>query len=302
MNHYSGEPMFIDPKVEQYGSHMIMSNVVRPARTSFVNIDTRFCDDFVTSTDYSATVSLPDKLCDVAAVRVAAAEVPMSFYTVSASLGNSFFAVTAASATAAAVVTVADGCYTTSTLAAAVNAALTTAGLTGLTYSIVSNLSKFTAGASPSGTYTFAFDTDATGVFDKYDFKGKMGWMLGFRAQSYTLASGATLTSPSFVDTNPLKYIYVAVDDFSGSARPAMQGAVARAFVNKRIIARIAPDAAFGGVALAHASRGTLVSDRRTYAGKTDIQRLSIQLVSPTGLPLNLNGLDFSLVLEVEHC
>jgi hypothetical protein len=46
---------------------------------------------------------------------------------------------------------------------------------------------------------------------------------------------------------------------------------------------------------------GALVSDTRSYTGKADLQRLNIQLLNEFGNPVNLNGLDISLCLEIEH-
>jgi hypothetical protein len=43
------------------------------------------------------------------------------------------------------------------------------------------------------------------------------------------------------------------------------------------------------------------LSDRRQYSGKVDIQKLNVQLIDDTGTPVDLNGLDFSFCLEVEH-
>lgn len=44
-----------------------------------------------------------------------------------------------------------------------------------------------------------------------------------------------------------------------------------------------------------------LVSDRRKYEHKTDIYKLKLQLVDEWGTLLDLNYLDFSVVLEVEY-
>lgn len=289
--------MFIDPKVNQYGSHMVMSNVVRPPRNGFVAIDTRFSDD-------GTTISLADKICDVASIKITAAEIPMSFYNISKALGNNCFGIYVPSATTITMVTILDGYYTTATIAAAINTALTTAGLTAITYTVSNNVSSFVIDSSLVGTYTFQFDTDATGGFDKYEFNAKLGWLLGFRAQAYTAIAGTTLLSPAFVDANPIKYVYIAVDDFSGCARPTMQCANANSQINKRILARIGIDPVqhpFGSVLVTDATYGTMVSDRRTYAGKADIQRLSVQLISPAGLPLDLHGLNFSFVIEIEY-
>jgi len=44
-----------------------------------------------------------------------------------------------------------------------------------------------------------------------------------------------------------------------------------------------------------------LICDERIYAGKVDLQKLKVQLLNEAGIPLNLNGLDFSFCLEVLH-
>ena len=295
MNRYTGEPLFIDPKVDQYGSHMIMHNVSRPDRTSFVTIDTRFSDDYTNDN----IISLPNRICDVKSIRVISAEIPVSYYNISASLGNNCFTITT-NTNVLYIITIPDGNYaTTDVLSIALNTAIITAGLSGISYTVVSGRSYFTA---TSGTYTLAFDVDSLGATDKYNFKDKLGWMLGIRTQFILVSS--VYIAPTLINISPLNYFYVAVDDFSNAARAAMPGAVSRALIDRRILGRVAINTTefpFGSVLFAHGSRGSLITDRREYMGKTDLQRFCVQLISPCGKEINLNGLDFSFVLEIEH-
>jgi hypothetical protein len=297
MNRYTGEPLFIDPKVDQYGSHMVMRNVSRPDRTSFITIDTRFGDDYTSNN----IISLPNCICDVKSIRVVSAEIPMSYYNISAALGNNCFTITN-TANVVYIIIIPDGNYaTTAALSTALGTALTTAGLLGISYTVISGQSQFTA---ISDAYTLAFDVDSTGATDKYNFKDKLGWLLGLRTQSSAILSGATFIAPALVNISPIKYLYIAVDDFSSAARAAMLGAVSRALIDRRILGRVAVNTdefPFGSVLFAHAARGSLITDKREYMGKTDLQRFCVQLVSPCGKAINLNGLDFSFVLEIEH-
>lgn len=48
-------------------------------------------------------------------------------------------------------------------------------------------------------------------------------------------------------------------------------------------------------------SNGVLISDTRTYSGKTDIQRMNIELVNEWGKIINMNGSDFRFLLKIEH-
>jgi hypothetical protein len=51
----------------------------------------------------------------------------------------------------------------------------------------------------------------------------------------------------------------------------------------------------------ANVSIGYLLSDTRCYTGKKDLQKLGVELVNEYGNTVNLNGLDFSVALEIEH-
>ena len=47
MNHsFDKSTLFMEPNTTQYGSHMVMTNVVKPKRTKYLNIDTRFRDEY----------------------------------------------------------------------------------------------------------------------------------------------------------------------------------------------------------------------------------------------------------------
>mgnify|MGYP006899657051 FL=1 len=74
--------------------------------------------------------------------------------------------------------------------------------------------------------------------------------------------------------------------------------------LNKNIIARISLDRSnygFGSYLPANNQNGLLLSDRREYSGKIDLHKLNLQIVNEIGIPLPLNGFDFSLCLEIEH-
>jgi hypothetical protein len=78
---------------------------------------------------------------------------------------------------------------------------------------------------------------------------------------------------------------------------------LSKSFINKNIIARIATNFAdfpYGSILTAR-KNGLLVCDCREFTGKVNLQKLNVQLVNEYGYPVNLNGLDFSFCIEVEH-
>lgn len=299
--------LFLDPKVSQHGSNMVMTNVSKPTKTKFLNIDTNFSDDLThNSANYNKidTVSftIPEKITDVKTVKVATAEIPYSFYSISTSLGNNFFKITTSSDNAEHIITIDDDNYTINTIIASVNEAFTKKGVS---ISIANyNGHAVLTNTHSTETYTIHFDINMHGVNDKYMFKSKLGWILGFRVQSVELAPTATAESNSIMDINTINYLYLIVDEYTSVFTNTFISPQSGCFMNKKILAKITIDKtnyAFGDVIHASAQLGTLLTDTRTYIGKTDLQRLSIQLVNRFGTPIVLNGLDFSFTLQITH-
>lgn len=162
---------------------------------------------------------------------------------------------------------------------------------------------------------------------------GGLGWTLGFRqAVEYSFAAA---TWSALGDRPPKltpRYCYVAVDEYcarksNGSfLAPRGGSSSSSAAVSQNILARAASQNAYRmqySVYLAAAAAsaaaplppvitlpadlvvpcalGALSSDTRIYGAKgVDIQRLRVQLLDEYGAPLDVQGLDFSLCLEMD--
>lgn len=306
---------FLQPKVSQYGRNMVMTNVSKPTQKQYWNIDTRFHDDY---DNYSRmingnpipfyTFTLPQPINDVKSIRVVNMELPISFYTISAALGNNVMQVNNS------LLVVPDGNYTAATLKTAINARLTALSLSTLVHDVSNNKSTFTNSTGSVVTLDFAVKASktnsctnvsalgATADFDKFNFKSKLGWILGFRNTTYTIANGATLTSENIVDINPLRYFYLVLDEFTQGNQNSFISPMPMSIINKNILAKISLDSvhyAFGTIMPVNELNGLLKSDVRSYNGRVNLQKLKIQLVNEYGEPVNLNGLDFSFCLEI---
>ena len=139
--YFDNRDAFLQPQVTQHGSHMVMTNVHKDKRVMHWNIDTRFRDDYdsyaLTTSGglvQSYTFTLPQPINDVRSISVNNAEIPISFYNISAAMGNNVMKV------GTTLVTVADGFYTSTTLRTALNAVLS-----GLTFDISSNSNPYTS-------------------------------------------------------------------------------------------------------------------------------------------------------------
>jgi len=427
--------MFLDPKVKQYGSHMVMSNVNKPTKTKYVNVDTKFSDEYNNFSVANYNITLPERINDVKSLTVATMELPMSFYNISSALGNNSFQITNLEVVTTLpyltqlstgsinsdnqfvdTIVIPDGYYTITELKTTINSLINkikriptntngnivvdytgaivyeSDGVTILTlttdnclcepdgtptyvkwgdaghldipagresgnyvtdaygnfkvklqsdtYVFVSNHLKntsdlrfdyYTKGSLGSQGYFYSTGSDMEidftindkGNFDKYNFKSKLGWALGFRNLNYTITydyspsegdydatdglgpDGQPLRYGEFlVDLNSTRYVYLALEEFNKGSQNSFVSPTAHSLINKNIIARISLDRAnygFGNYLPANKQNGLLLSDVRGYSGKIDLNKINLQIVSDIGTPLPLNGYDFSLCLEIEH-
>lgn len=297
-----GKSSFLGPRVDQYDGHMVMSNVSKPTKRKFINLDTKYRDDYSTGSQCEFTLS--DRITDVKAMVVRNIEIPQTMYNFSSAIGNTYFQLVDPSGNKT-MVTIADGYYTPDIISDAVNTAIqsTTGNFKKLEFSTdIVMVSKSIFDCS-GGSLTINFAVNSTGQPDAYNVKRKLGWFLGFRNTSYSITTAQT-PSEAFIDYSGLKYLYLAVDEYTRGNQNSFTAALPSSLVRKNILARIAMNTTsfpFGTFLPANNFNGYLLSDRRTYAGKVDIQRLSVQLVDDVGVPVSLNGMDYSFCLEVEH-
>lgn len=339
--YFDTKDMFMDPKVNQYSGHMVMTGVTKPTKTRYLTIDTRFrtnaqtlvvptpsvtssnapnCKKLTPSinnkhTVYNANCStkeyddisynrlsnfsfdLPYRINDVKSISITSVEIPLSFYNISAALGNNAFQIT--TGTLQRIIVVPDNQYTESTLSSTMNNLLMG---TGLTYSVVNKFSVFT-NTSPTAT-TINFDVDMYGSQITTNIRFRLGGILGYPYTSYVINITKNIQSPGFLDLHGPRYLYLDLDEFSNSNPLSFSTQFDNTSNNKNILGRVTTDRAifqFGTVMPANLGNGYLSSDTRVYSGKVDLYRLNVRLVNEIGLPIDLNGQDFSFCLQIQH-
>lgn len=342
MSKYFGNSnSFLEPKVKQYGTHQVMTGVCKSTRNTFINIDIRYKDEttyssatsseaktsfsvypmtctpappappnnttipyFVgTNTSTNCNVTLSAKINGVKNITVCNAEIPISFYNVSYAIGNTCFKIIdlSISPNVETLIQLDEGEYTVDSLVSAINTKLTGTGFTISILNGKTTISRVSIGSAIS----IHFDVLSDGVIDKFNFKHKLGWLLGFRKTNYFLpptADGLQIVSESLADLNGIRYAYLILDEFTKNSENTFISNTN--FVKKNIIAKISFNKQlypFGSVQVASIENGYLLSDSREYGGKIDLQKMNVQLVDETGIPINLNGNDFSFCINVEH-
>jgi hypothetical protein len=299
-SYFDNKDLFTGPKTTQYGSHMVMSNVAKETKVKHINIDTKFRDEYNANTITNYNITLPQKVNEVKNMSVTNIELPMTFYNISENLGNNTMKITQSSVSKQIVIP--DGQYTQASLVTAVAARLSALSITNVGFAITNNKTSITTDSVTP--YTIDFDVDSTGNFAKYNFKFRLGWILGFRKQSYVISSTQSMTSECLVDLSGPRYLYLVIDEFTGTGNQnSFVSPLPTSLINKNVLARIPISLQiypFMSVFPFHRTNG-LLSDVRSYTGKVDIQKLNVQLVNENGIVMDLNGADFSFCLRLEH-
>lgn len=295
--YFDNKELLIGPKMSQYGSHMLITDVKKEPKTKYVNIDTRFRDDY--NDTNKNVISLPEKINDVHSLCVTNVEVPMTFNNVSSSLENNSIKIIDA-ANMETLITIADGQYNIEDIKDALNTAIQATAIGGaVEFNIVNNNITITTTA----TYTIDFNVYNSSYTKKY-LRNKLGYVLGFRKQTYTIET-TTVTSESFALLPFPRYLYLVVDELitQGNINTFISP-MSDSIINKNILSRILLDRnqyGFNSVLPANIVNGYLTTSVRNYQGKMDLGRLNIQLVNEYGQVMDLNGQDISLCLKITY-
>ena len=125
--YFDNKDGFLQPQVNQYNNHMVMTNVHKETKVKNWSIDTRFRDDYDNYSQLSNggiipwyTFSLPQPINDVKKITVDDVEIPISFFNISAALGNNSMKI------GNNLIIVPDAFYTSTTLKIAFNKVLNT--------------------------------------------------------------------------------------------------------------------------------------------------------------------------------
>lgn len=183
------------------------------------------------------------------------------------------------------------------------------------------NIVNFYSNAS---IMTIDFTVDDKGYTKRDQFTSSLGWTLGYREQTidltydltesgYVLRQNTTGYGPAgqpvvygttCVNVNTPSYLYLAIDEFQSGNQNNFLTPLYKSVVNKHIIARVAVDTStysVGKILVATKSNGLLASSLRDYTSKIDLQKMNVKLLYSNGNLVNTDGVDISLLLEIQH-
>jgi hypothetical protein len=303
------------PYVNGYGMEFFPGNINpldKRILKKIVNIDTRFRENYYTTTSTNFQIDLPGTINQVVFLELAAIEFPASFYTISKVFGNNFFTLEI-EGSEPLVVTIPDGNYDYLSLQNYVNNYLTSSGSpysniqisadienTSSSLQLVGGSQRMIFGSiNGSTSFSINFLTDKYGVEDRATpLPLKLGWLLGFREGYYENAF--TYVSEGLVNLLGPRYFYLVVDDYNNNVSDGFYSAFNSSILNKNILARISVNGASLYSTNINISQfaGNLVVAPRHYFGPVNVSKLKIQMLDEYGRILDLNNMDYSIVLS----
>jgi hypothetical protein len=278
-----------------------------------INIDTRFRDNYYSSSSSNFHVVLPIKFSKVVSLQLSALELPNTFYTISQVFGNNYFTLEIPEATPSQLlVTIPDGNYDYLALQNYLNNYLSTqlGGYSDIEFLADINTPSGTGSPAGSGrmivglkqgatitNFSINFSTDRYGTEDRQTpLPLKFGWLIGFRAGYYE--NSLMYVSEGVINLLGPRYIYLVVDDYNNSVNDGFYGAFNSSILNKNILARISLNG--GTFNYSMQNNLNLITTPRQYFGPVDIQNIQIQLLDEYGRVLNLNNMDYSFCLTFQ--
>jgi len=287
----------------------VINPLKRRTSRQFLNIDTRFRDNYLGTSSTNFNFTLPLKFSSVVSVQLNAFETVLSSYCISRQAGNHFFTISIGKENC--LVTVPDGNYSLTTLTDFLNhfvskfggefaklcftVDLSADGVTGTGKMIVGILKPY-----PPFLFSLHFQADLLGISDySTPLPLKFGWLMGFRNSVYI--NNSTYVSEGIVDLKGLRYFYLVFNDYNNNVENNYYTAFNSSVLNKNILARISVlSPSVPSFPLLAQNNMNIITFPRQYYGPVDVQKLNIQLLDEYGRVIQLNNMDYSFCVTLQ--
>lgn len=330
-NSNSNTNSFNKNNIEQYGSQILIKDnnqqnaisntttvasipkgIINPIKIKTIkksiNIDSKFRSEYYNTKSSNFSITLPDRINKIATMKIDSVEMPISFYAISPNLENTTFLIKYSSASYPIILPAGnyEQKFSDKTKSAwienAINDAIKLAAPSlniKYTIDIVSGKSIF-ASTNNAEKFEIIFNVNNKGTIDNsIPLMFRLGWLLGFRSANYT---GEVAVSEGICLISGPRYIFIAIDDYQNNSHNNFVATYSESILSSHIMDRVSIANLLSSSNRIYRTSdfGSTDSKKREYFGPVDIQRLTITLYDEYGRILDLNNMDWSLVLEFE--
>ena len=215
---------------------------------STLNVDTRFRTLYYATKSTDFLVTIPEKFKKITNMRLSSLDLPMTIYTINRDFENMNFSITPPGGPSISI-EIGEGNYSSLSpinenncpyIVDAINSAIETVlGSTDISCIINPANQKLSFSHTAGTNFTINFNVNPDGDVDpNTPLPLKLGWLLGFRAGSYT-SVGGRITSEGICSVIGPRYIYLSIDDFTKAGNNNYVAAFESSTLSPNIIARI---------------------------------------------------------------
>lgn len=274
------------PYVEQQDSHMIMQNVIKPIKEAILTVDSQYL--------INSTIKFGEKISEVKSLKVESVDIINNFYNIVDGC-NTFTITQSDTEDNIHTIVLEPGFYTEQSIVTQINTQLTNIGI-GYNYSAIdisfsiNSITHKSIFKSSGNQYTINFSQTNNVNVCNNSCHQSLGKILGYSELIYTFNNSAI--SENTINLKNLRTLYLAVNEYSNDNVNSYFLPSPVGNSNKNIIAKISiPDIEFGSTFVATCTNGLLVSDKRQYINKINIQRMHLTLLDSYGVELDNSNL-----------
>jgi hypothetical protein len=272
-----------------------------------LNIDTRFRDNYYTSSSTNFNIILPIDMKNILQMQLVDIELPTTYYVISKQYGNNFFTIIVNNETS--IINIPDGNYDQSSILVQINYQLSLAGAPFSQVVFNNNITSTSSSATGTGqtivgfsdlsgntNLELNFQADRSGLDDRNTpLPLKLGWLLGFRNGVYV--NNLNYVSEGLLDITGPKYLYLVIDDYNRNVNNYFYSAFNSSMLNNNIIARISLQSNPFNILIQN--NLSIVTTPRDYFGPVNLKNFNVQLLDEYGRVLDLNNMDYSFCLTL---
>jgi hypothetical protein len=314
----------VDHKTVNTFNSNLKQGIVNPlTRKSFkkiLNINTKFRNNYTTTSSTNYSIDLPFTVKKVASMKIIASQFPEMVYTVSDKLGSNSFTVDSGIPGGPHIVTISNGSYSSESIVDAINAHThMLLHNVKLSFDETTGLMTFTQPSGYKLTLNFNYVENSCPQLPSNIYKDQLtlGWLLGFRGNYikpikstssqfaclnmvknqadisfvYDL-SQSSYTGESLFDPHGSRYFLISINDFQNNHTSSFISPFQyQSLADNNILAKISTDCC---------DKCCIEQPERIYFGPTDITKLHIIIYDEFGRIVDINNADYSLTLELQ--
>lgn len=313
---YTDNSEYYDGKINPLNKRII---------TNYLLIDSKFRENYETTTSSNFMVNLPTKLTHVVSMQLSSFEIPVTFYGISATYGNNVFQIVVnytnndVKISETKTIVVPDGNYNPFVFIQTINNLISARDDNGYLVNVEDIFGYIVASVdltddySGTGHVTFETSGSKADLITSFELKfikpfncndtklplsSRIGYNFGFTKEEYI--GEKKYISEMIIEPATIRYFYLSIDDYNNNVNnqfiPVYKNSTT---LNSSIIAKISVKGSYFSLIMENDLN--ITTEPRVYFGPVNLQKMMITLLDDHGRILDMTQGNFSFTLLIKR-